>query len=114
MALLDSFWLSQDSVFGERCFASLMSYCDTVANETSNNLHAQRKSYVATILNNPSFYKQLFINVASINATVVSTANQSNTVPLTTTNTAAQAALVTDTQVNNAVAACFNDFISGI
>jgi hypothetical protein len=118
--LTDMSILATDSVFGNRVLMSLTQFCDnTVPNEavsaTTVQLHAARKLYASQVLNNPNQFKPLFVNVAAANQIVANEATANGTlVGLTATQVATQAALCVDTDINNAVAAAFNAFISGI
>lgn len=113
----DSSFLAIDAnaaVFGNRVAAAIWSACISIANEAWSSTHLARKNFVAAILNNPAAYKQLFINAVSVDATVLSDATQAGTVVLSSANVAAQAALVTDAHIDNAISAAFNAFVSNI
>lgn len=110
--------LAQDVVFGSRVLMALVQYCTVTipAEAIATNavqLHIARKQYAAQILNNPTTYKPLFVNAVAANqivandATATATLVGSATIP-------AQALLCTDTDINNAVAAAFNAFVSSI
>ncbi len=70
----------------------------------------ERQTYAVAILNSPDTFKSLFACVVTSDANVISDATQAGTVVLTTGNTAAQAALVTDAHINTAVGNSFNAF----
>jgi hypothetical protein len=112
--------LAGDPVFGSRVLAALVLYCsNTVLNEAitaaTSAQHNARKQYAAQVLNNPTFYKPLFVNAVSVNQTVANDATASGTIVGQTGTTLATSALqCTDTDINNAVAATFNAFISSI
>jgi hypothetical protein len=106
--------LATDPTFINRVGSALWQTCVNISNEAGSNTHQQRKNYVALILNNPSTYKTIFVNAASVDATVIGDATAAGTVVLTGANVAAQAALVTDAHIGNALAAAFNAFIGGI
>jgi hypothetical protein len=127
--LNDMATLATDAVFGNRVLVSLTEFCTTsVANETitassatpasvqaSINLHIARKNYASAVLNNPSFYKPLFVNAAAANQTVANDATAGGTlVSMTPAQLATAALLCTDIDINNAVAAAFNAFVSSI
>jgi hypothetical protein len=121
--LTDMSILATDTTFGNRVFCSLVLYCSSsIPSESitsaSAQIHAQRKNFAATILSSttsPSPYKQLFINAVSVNQTVANDATAGGTlVGMTGTQVAAAAALCTDGDINNAVAASLNAFIGGI
>lgn len=110
--------LAMDTVFGNRVLMSLVQFCTvTIPSETvatnAVQLHVARKQYAANVLNNPNSYKPLFVNAVAANqivandATATATLVGSSTIP-------AQALLCTDNDINNAVAAAFNAFVSAI
>ena len=118
--LTDMSILATDTVFGNRVLSSLTQFCTvTIPSEsitsTTVQLHTARKQYAAAVLNNPSNFKPLFINAASVNQTVANDATAAGTlVGMTSTQVATAATACTDTDINNAVAAAFNAFVSGI
>jgi hypothetical protein len=119
--LTDMSILATDTTFGNRVLMSLTQYCTvTVAGSESITtstvqIHIARKAYASGVLNNPTFYKPLFINAAAANQTVANDATATGTlVGLTSAQVATAAAACTDTDINNAVAAAFNAFIQNI
>lgn len=118
--LNDMATLATDSVFGNRVLMSLIEFCTTsIPSEsitgTTVQLHIARKQYAAAILNNPNFYKPLFVNAAAANQIVANDATAGGTIVGMTPSALATAALLcTDTDINNAVAAAFNAFVSNI
>lgn len=120
--LTDMSILATDTTFGNRVVMSLTQYCTiTIPGETisttagSAELHIARKTFGGLILNSPNQYKPLFINAAAANQTVANEATISGTLAgLTSTQVASAAALCTDTDISNAVAAAFNAFIQSI
>jgi len=120
--LNDMATLVTDPVFGNRVFMALVQYCTTtVPSETISGtnggvqLHMSRKNYAATILNNPTVYKPFFVNAAAANQIVANDATTNGTIVNVASSVLAAAALLcTDTDINNAVAASFNAFISGV
>lgn len=110
--------LATDTVFGNRVLMSLIQFCtvtvptETIAS-TAVQLHISRKNYAAAVLNNPNFYKPLFVNAVAANQIVANDATVSGTLVGSAT-VAAQALLCTDTDINNAVASAFNAFVSNI
>jgi hypothetical protein len=118
--LNDMATIATDSVFGNRVFMSLIQFCtSTVPAEsiasTTVQLHVARKNYASQVLNNPTFYKPLFVNAAAANQIVANDATATATVVgLTPTALATACLLCTDTDINNAVAASFNAFVSNI
>jgi ATP-dependent exoDNAse (exonuclease V) beta subunit len=118
--LNDMATLATDPVFGNRVLSALILYCGTtVLNEAitaaSVAQHNARKNYASQVLNNPTFYKPLFVNVVSVNQTVANEATATGTIVGQTGATLATSALLClDSDINNAVAAAFNAFIAGI
>jgi ATP-dependent exoDNAse (exonuclease V) beta subunit len=118
--LNDMATLATDPVFGNRVLSALILYCGTtVLNEAitaaSVAQHNARKNYASQVLNNPTFYKPLFVNVVSVNQIVANEATATGTIVGQTGATLATSALLClDSDINNAVAAAFNAFIAGI
>ena len=112
--------LATDPTFGNRVIIALTTYCwSTIMSETitaaSLAQHIARKQYCANILNNPTFYKPLFVNVVAANQTVANDATAAGTlVGMTGTQIATAATAVIDTDISNAIAASFNAFIGSI
>lgn len=120
--LNDMSTLATDSVLGNRIFMSLMLFCTvTLPSEPVASTagacatHIARKNYAAQILNNPTFYKPLFVNAVCANQIVANDATVNGTlVGLTPTNLATEALLCTDTDINNAVSSAFNAFVGSV
>lgn len=118
--LNDMSTLATDTVFGNRVFMALIQFCTNVVpgesiTSTTVQLHVARKNYAATVLNNPNVYKPLFVNAVAANQNVANDATVSATIVGLTAGPLATAALLcTDTDINNAVAAAFNAFVSNI
>ncbi len=110
----DMSFLAADNSFIARVGSALWQQCVNISSETWSSTHAQRKQYVSQILNNPVFYKPLFVNTVSVDSAVIAAATVNGTVVLTSGNAAAQGALVTDTQIGNAISSAFNAFIQNI
>lgn len=112
--------LATDSVFGNRVLMALTQFCTTtIPSEaitgTTVQLHVARKNFAAAVLNNPTFYKPLFVNAVAANQIVANDATAGGTIIGDTGTTLATAALLcTDTDIENAVAAAFNAFVSNI
>lgn len=110
----DRYQLSVDPGFLHRVQAALINACVAIANEAYTPSFPNRHNFAATILNNPNGtpnYSQLFCNSAATDAACVGAATASGTVVLTPANVAAQAANVTDVQIDNAISGQFNAFI---
>lgn len=118
--LNDMATLATDAVFANRVLMSLTTFCTTTIpaesiTGTTVQLHIARKQYASAILNNPSTYKPLFVNAAAANQTVANDATTNGTIVGATPAALATAALLcTDIDINNAVAAAFNAFVSNI
>lgn len=114
----DRYTLSTDPTFKTRVQAALIASCVSIANEgTGVAFHRERGGFAAQILFSPSSptdWVQLFANSVSTDATCIGAATQAGTVALTGANVAAQAALVSDANIDSAIAAEFNAFIRGI
>ncbi len=118
--LADMSILATDGVFGNRVMMSMIVFCwSTVPGESITSgtvgLHMARKNYASQVLNHPIDFKPLFINAVASNQIVANEATAGGTLVGMTAlqvSTAAQACL--DADINNAVAAAFNAFISGI
>ncbi|SRR6266567_2272116 len=110
----DMSFLAADNSFIARVGSALWQQCVNISSETWSATHAQRKLYVSQILNNPVFYKPLFVNIVSVDTTVIADATVNGTVVLTSGNAAAQGALVTDAHIGNAISGAFNAFIQNI
>lgn len=118
--LNDMATLATDAVFGNRVLMALIEFCTTTVpaeaiTGTTVQLHIARKNYAAAVLNNPTTYKPLFVNAAAANQTVANDATTAGTIVGATPAALGTAALLcTDTDINNAVAAAFNAFVSSI
>lgn len=108
----DKYILSTDPTFGNRVLQSMIAYCGVVGAEGYGvPFHRERERFVTLILQNPPFFKNVWISIVADDATVIADATQAGTVVLTAGNVAAQAALVTDTHIDNSIASTFNNFI---
>jgi hypothetical protein len=111
----DASQLALDPTFQARVGASLWTYCQVVATEGwTVAFHRERAAFVNQIFNvttttNP--YIQLFSNTVASDTNVLADATIGGTVILTVANRTAQAALVTDTHISNAIASQFNSYI---
>lgn len=118
--LNDMATLATDATFGNRVLMSLIEFCTTtIPGESITGgtvqIHVARKGYAAQVLNNPNNYKPLFVNAVAANQIVANDATAGGTIVGATPAALATAALLcTDTDINNAVAAAFNAFVSQI
>lgn len=118
--LNDMATLTTDSVFGNRVLMSAVQYCTiTVPTEsitgTTVQIHVSRKQFASSVLNNPSFWKPLFVNAVAANQIVANDATTNGTIVNAASSVIAAAALLcTDTDINNAVASAFNAFVANI
>lgn len=110
----DRYQLSQDTTFLSRVQAAMITACVAISNEAYTPSFPGRHNFAAQILNAPNGnpnWAQLFCNTAATDAAVIGAATVAGTVPLTPANVAAQAANVTDAQIDAAVSGQFNAFI---
>jgi hypothetical protein len=125
--LLDSYWLSQSTVFKGKVQAALIETCNAISNESITGLtgtmptylHQQRKSLVLQILSPSGFSNWLtqFTNAASIDTTLIAAATLASTnyTPITSAAGGDTACVnITDTEVMNALSGAFNTFVSGV
>lgn len=112
----DRYLLATDAGFQHRVQASLITTCVSIANEGwGTPFHRERAQFVTQVLANPTGTNNnwviLFSNTVATDSNVISDATQAGTVALTTSNLAAQAALVTDSHIDTAISSEFNAFI---
>lgn len=110
----DSAVLSTDTTYQNRVQESALALCvQTVVSEDPRTVvnHKQRAAFCQLVVSAPATFKVLFAATTATDTTVLADATQAGTVALTTGNVAAQAALVTDAHIDNAVAAEFNTFL---
>ena|SRR6202521_4788291 len=111
----DQYQLSQDPTFQNRVQESLLAACIAISNEGwAVPFHRERSTFGTEVLKAtgaPSSYVLWFSTTAATDTNVIADATQAGTVVLTSGNRAAQAALVTDAHIDNAIAAEFNSFI---
>lgn len=106
--------LATDTVFGNRVQESTEKFSwNTVNSEpitaATVRTHEARVTYAQQILNNPTFYKPLFVLMVSSNQIVANDATVGGTlVGMTQSAVATAAAAILDTDIDNAVAAGFN------
>lgn len=117
--LNDMSLLATDTTFGNRVLMSVTQFCTTVVPSetiasTAVQLHMSRKNYASAVLNNPNNYKQLFVNAVAANSIVANEATANGTLVGSSVPLANSALLCLDADINNAVAAAFNAFISNI
>lgn len=110
MSLNDSYLLSQDLTFQHRVLESAEAAEVNIHSESTTGLTPQRDSFGKLILDNPTVWAPLVSAAVATDSNVISDATANGTVVLTTGNAATQAALVTDTHINNAVSAMWNAF----
>lgn len=104
--------LASDTTFQNRVRQSMVAACVSISNEgwAGGAIHKQRTEEATRIINNPDSFKQLFAVSVATDASVIADATAGGTIALTAANVAAQAALVTDAHMDNAVSAEFNSF----
>lgn len=104
--------LSSDVTFQNRVRQAMMAGCTAVKNESPVTVpfHRERETYVVGIMNQPDVFKLLFAYACASDSLCIGDATVGGTVPLTTGNVQAQAALVTDAHIDTALGANFNTF----
>lgn len=128
----DSYWLSQSTVFKNRCQTALIVFCNTIETEIPTGVsgtmptlvHIARMNFVKTIMQPSQFssWLTLFTNAAASDGNVINAATQVSTTytPITTAaqgDTAAadgQTPLVSTSLISNAIAAAFDTYVPGI
>jgi hypothetical protein len=109
----DRYILSQDPGFQNRVRASLLTLAAFVqTGEAWSRDHEDRLRLSVKILSLPATWSPLFSNVAATDPLVIGDATVGGTLVLTSVNVAAQAALVTDAHLDNAVQVQFGSFIT--
>jgi hypothetical protein len=117
MSLNDQTVLASDTTFQGRVRAALAAACEAISTEaTTVAYHYRRIQFVIQVL--PSIavgsggqnWPLIFATTVATDPSVISDATAAGTVALTAGNVAAQAALVTDAHINNAVSSQFNSF----
>ena len=107
----DSYILSTDTTFQNRVRSALIHECVLIEKEGWDvPFHQERETFAAQAMNSPDTYKTIFANSIATDINVLDDATQGGTVVLTPSNVAAQAALVADGDISNAVTAQFNTF----
>ena len=111
-SISDMNMLSTDTGFQGRVRASMIaaSIAITTESRTTVPFHREREAFAVQILNAPDSFKSLFANSVATDASVSGDATAAGTVVLTSGNVAAQAALVTDAHIANAISGQFNSF----
>ncbi len=103
--------LTTDVNFQKRVRQSLIQQAANIMTETVTvAFHRERSRYASAVLNAPLNFLTLFTGVVANDGVVISDATAAGTVTLTSGNVAAQAALVTDGHIDNAISANFNSF----
>lgn len=111
MALLDSANLAADPTFQNRVLTALLTACVDISNEGwTVAFHRERSTFAVGVQNNPTIYKSLFAGTVATDPTCLSQATSGGTVSITTTNASGQQALVSDTNISNAISAQFNTY----
>jgi hypothetical protein len=107
----DQNFLRQDNGFQGRVRQAMLSACISISNEGwTIPFHRERQNYLIQIMNAPDVFTPLFAGSCASDQNCIADATQNGTVVLTDANTPAQAALVTDAHISNAVASDFNSY----
>lgn len=113
----DKYFLQSDTQFQNRVRASLIAAAVSIASEpiaaglAGAFLHKARANFAEQVLLNPDQFKMMFSAAVATDANVIGDATQAGTVTLTSGNVAAQAALVTDAHIDNAISGEYNAFL---
>lgn len=120
--LSDQQFLAQDSTFTARVEQSLLAACSAIHNEANTgdagtlplSLHIKRANLCAGIMTPTQLpnWKVVFASMVATDSGVLADATNAGTVPITAGNATAQAALVTDAHIANAISAQFNTLLS--
>lgn len=103
--------LAADVTFQNRVRQALMTACTNIKSEAVTvAFHRERETFLVAVSNQPDLFKGIFANSVATNASVIGDATVAGTVPLTSGNVAAQAALVTDLHIDTAISSNFNSF----
>lgn len=107
--------LAGDPTFQNRVRQSMLTACISIVSASfgaagEGGFHRERQVFAVGCTNSPDTYKLLFAQSVATNASVIGDATVAGTVPLTSGNVAAQAALVTDAHIDVAVSSNFNSF----
>lgn len=108
----DSQLLASDPTFQNRVRQSLIVQCLNAQVEDPNTVpfHRERETWAAAVMNSPDSYKETVACAVAGSLACVQDATVGGTVPLTSGNVAAQAALVTDQHINAAIVTGFNSY----
>jgi hypothetical protein len=107
----DQYTLGTDPTFQNRVMTSLVAACVSIVNEGwAVVFHRERAARASAILQAPSNFKGIYAQVVATDPSCIADATVAGTVVLTVGNVAAQAALVTDVHIDNAVSSQFNSF----
>jgi hypothetical protein len=117
--LTDQTWLSQDPTFQNRVRESFINYCNTtilVENGTTAINHIKRINFCSSLIATIGALDNFKVNMAELvaaNGTVISDATVAGATPITSAAIAiTQAAIIPDSDINNAMGASFNLFLS--
>jgi hypothetical protein len=110
--------LAGDITFQSRVLQSLISTCNSIANEAISTtmpfiLHIRRSEQCNLMLvpANLNSWKTIIAEMVATDALVIGDATVAGATPLTTGNVAAQAALVTDAHISTAISSQFNTLL---
>ena len=108
----DQQFLAGDATFQNRVRQSLIAAVVQIQSESGDTVvyHRERTTFCVQIMAQPDNYKVIFSQAVATNASVIGDATQAGTVVLSSSNVAAQAALVTDAHIDAAISGQFNAF----
>lgn len=122
----DQALLSSDLLFIARVQQSMVGVCIAIRGENVPAppagvpaaviaaFYKRRGDFATQVLNNPAAFRALFANAVATDSSVVANATVNGSVALTNNNIDAQQALISDTNIDSAVAAQFNAFFSPV
>jgi hypothetical protein len=108
----DQQFLAADPTFQNRVRQSLLAACQAIKSESPTTVpfHRERETFAVGVENGADAFKVIVAQSISTNAAVIGAATTGGTVVLNAGNVAAQAALVTDAQIDTAISTNFNSF----
>jgi hypothetical protein len=108
----DQTLLASDVTFQNRVRQSLLKAGGAIKSESpvTTPFHRERETFLVAASNQPDVFKITVAQSVVTDAGVIGDATVGGTVPLTSGNVAAQAALVTDAHLDTAISSLYNTF----
>jgi hypothetical protein len=115
MSLADQAVLGGDTTFISRVRSASIAGAIVISNEAlSVANHFRRANFAAQVINAPDTFKAAFTSAIATDTTVINAATSNGTIILDGSNVAARAAVVTDAQINTAMAAVYQAFFNPV